>query len=80
MEEIENYLVSNNNSDISKDNETDYLENNADDTLTLTNIVEKEEKVNDNNDLKDIKVELEALKCKMANNENLLKEILSKIK
>ena len=45
MEEIENYLVSNNNSDISKDNETDYLENNADDTLTLTNIVEKEEKV-----------------------------------
>ena len=80
IEEIKNFIVSNNKLDMSEQNKLDLSNNNHDDTITLTKIVQKEDKINDNNDLDQIKKELKALKTSIDNNENLLREILLKIK
>ena len=53
---------------------------NSDDTLTLTNIVNSEHKVETNDDLTEIKNELLTLKSILTKQEIVLKEILSKIK
>ena len=78
--EITDFVTSNN-----KDKDTDYnkdsgIENNSNDTLTLTNIVNSEHKVLNNNDLTEVKVELYKLKSMLIKQEILLKEILLKIK
>ena len=80
IKEIKKYISSDNMLDISKDNYTDNFNNKVDDTLTLTNIVKEQNKLINNNDLKDIKKELKDIKCVIDDNKNLLKEILLKIK
>ena len=49
MEEIKEYIVSNNGLHSSEQNESEFLKNNDNDTLTLTEIVDKEDKFNNNN-------------------------------
>ena len=51
-----------------------------DDTLILNNIIRKEDKIININDLNDIKNDLKTLKSTISNHENILNEILSKIK
>ena len=78
--EITDFVTSNNkdkNTDVNKDDE---IENDNNHTLTLTNIVNSEHKVLNNNDLTEVKVELYKLKSMLIKQEILLKEILSKIK
>jgi len=77
---ITDFVTSNN-----KDNNTDYnkdsgIENNSNDTLTLTNIVNSEHKVLTKNDLAEVKDELNKLNSSLIKQEILLKEILLKIK
>ena len=80
MEEIKHYIVSNNDLDSFEQNKTDVLDNNDEDTVTLTKIVNKEDKFNNNNNLGEIKKELVELKEAIEINKNLLNEILLKIK
>ena len=80
MEEIKKYITSNDMLDISKQNDTDFSNNTVNDTLTLTEIVNKEDKFNNNNDLGEIKKELIELKEAININKSLLNEILLKIK
>ena len=80
MEEIKNFVVSNNDLNSSDQNKMDYLNNNDEDTVTLTKIVNKENKLNNNNNLGEIKKELIELKEAIEINKNLLNEILLKIK
>ena len=80
MEEIKNFIVSNNELDSSEQKQTDYFNNDDEDTLTLTEIVDKEDKLHNNNNLGEIKKELIELKEAININKNLLNEILLKIK
>ncbi len=80
MEEIKHYIVSNNDLDSFEQNKTDVLDNNDEDTVTLTKIVNKEDKFNNNNNLGEIKKELVELKEAIEINKNLLNEILLIIK
>ena len=78
--EITDFVTSNN-----KDKNTDFdkdsgIENNSNDTLTLTNIVNSEHKVLNKNDLIEVKNELYKLKSMLIKQEILLEEILLKIK
>ena len=78
--EITDFVTSNNkdkNTDVNKDDE---IENDYNDTFTLTNIVNSEHKVLNKNDLTEVKDELYKLKSMLIKQEILLKEILSKIK
>ena len=78
--EITDFVTSNNkdkNTDVNKDDE---IENDYNDTLTLTNIVNSEHKVLNKNDLTEVKDELNKLKSTLIKQEILLKEILLKIK
>ena len=63
-----------------KKNGTEISNNNVNDTLTLTNIVNEENKVINNRDLDKIKNDLIELKSAVYNNKDLLKKILLKIK
>ena len=78
MEEIKKYITSSNILDRSKQDDTDYSNNDFNDTLTLTNIVEQKNKINNNNDLYEIKKELIELKHAVRDNNEILKEILLK--
>ena len=49
MEEIKKFIVSNNELDSSEQKQTDYFNNNDEDTVTLTEVVNKEDKFKDNN-------------------------------
>ena len=80
MEEIKKFITLNNELDSSEQKQTDYLNNNDEDTVTLTEIVNKEDKFNNNNNLGEIKKELIELKEAININKNLLNEILLKIK
>ena len=78
--EITEYIKSNNNDknlDAVKDDE---IENNPNDTLLLTNIVNPEYKTQTDDDFTEIKNELNQLKLLLNKNEIILKEILLKIK
>ena len=77
MEEIKKFIVSNNDLGNSEQNKINYSNNDDEDTITLTNVVNKENKLDNNNNLGEIKKELkEAIDI----NKNLLNEILLKIK
>ena len=80
MEEIKNFIVSNNDLDISEQKTSDYFNKNDENTLTLTKIVNKEDKYNNNNNLGELKKELQELKDAIDINTNLLNEILLKLK
>ena len=80
MEEIKKSIVSTNNLDNSENNKTDYLNNNDEDTLTLTKIVQDDTNSYNINDLGEVKKDLLELKKAIETNKNLLKEILSRIK
>ena len=78
--EITNFVTSNKkdeNDDINTDKE---IKINSNDTLTLTNIVNGEQKVKTKDDLTEIKNELLTLKSMLTKQEIVLKEILLKIK
>ena len=78
--EITDFVTLNNidkNTDVNKDDE---IENDYNDTLTLTNIVNSEHKVLNKNDLTEVKDELNKLKSTLIKQEILLKEILLKVK
>ena len=78
--EITNFVTSNKedkNADINTDKEINI---NSNDTLTLTNIVNSEQKIETKDDLTEIKKELYILKSLLTKQELVLKEILSKIK
>ncbi len=80
LEEIKKFIVSNTDLNNFEQNETGYLNNNGEDTVTLTKIVNKENKLHYNKHLDDIKKELQELRETIENNKNLLNEILLKIK
>ena len=80
IEEIKKFILSNNDLDSSQQNKNDYFNNNDDDTLTLTKIVNKKEKISNNNTLGELKKELIELKNAVNTNKNLLNEILLKLK
>ena len=80
VEEIKKFIVSNNELDSSEQKQTDYFNNNYEDTLTLTEIVNKEDKLDNKNNLNEIKKELIELKQAININKSLLNEILLKIK
>ena len=80
MEEIKKFIVSNNELNSSEQKQTDYFNNDDEDTITLTEIVNKEDKLHNNNNLGEIKKELIELKEAININKNLLNEILLKIK
>ena len=78
--EITNFVTSNKkdeNVDINTDKEINI---NSNDTLTLTNIVNGEQKVKTTDDLTEIKNELLTLKSMLTKQEIVLKEVLLKIK
>ena len=78
--EITNFFTSNKkdeNADINTDEE---IRINSNDTFTLTNIVNGEQKVKTKDDLTEIKNELLTLKSMLTKQEIVLKEILLKIK
>mgnify|MGYP005622566327 FL=1 len=78
--EITNFVTSNKkdeNVDINTDKEINI---NSNDTLTLTNIVNGEQKVKTTDDLTEMKNELLTLKSMLTKQEIVLKEILLKIK
>ena len=80
MLEITNFVTSNKkdkNAGINTDKEI-YI--NSNDTLTLTNIVNSEQKIKTKDDLTEIKNELLTLKSMLTKQEIVLKEILLKIK
>ena len=80
MEEIKNFIISNNELNSSEQKQTNYLNNDDEDTVTLTEIVNKEDKLHNNNNLGEIQKELIELKKAININKNLLNEILLKIK
>ena len=80
MKEIKEFIVSKNDMEDSEQNKTDYLNNNDEDTLILTKIVDKEDKFDNNCNLGEIKKELIELKGAIEINKNILNEILLKIK
>ena len=80
IEEIKKYVISSDTSDTSKQNDKEFSNNNLNDTLILTNVVRDEDKVINNRDLDIIKNELKELKSVINHNNDLLKEILLKIK
>ena len=80
MKEIKEFIVSKNDMEDLEQNKTDYLNNNDEDTLILTKIVDKEDKFDNNGDLGEIKKELIELKGAIEINKNILNEILLKIK
>ena len=80
IEEIKKYVKSSEMLDIGSKNDTDFSNNIVNDTLTLTNIVNEENKVINNRDLDIIKNELIELKSAIYDNKDLLEKILLKIK
>ena len=80
MEEIKKFIVSNNELDSSEQKQTDYFNNDDKDTVTLTEIVNKEDKSHNNNSLSEIQKGLIELKEAININKSLLNEILLKIK
>ncbi len=79
MEEIKKFIVSSNDLGKSEQNEIHYSNNNED-TLTLTKIINKENELDNENNLVEIKKELKDLKKAIDINKNLLNQILLKIK
>ena len=78
--EIREFVMSNNNND-TKQISNDYNFNDkVDDTITLTKIVSDENNVSNSNVLINIKQDISLIKSTLIEHEQILKEILLKIK
>ena len=77
--EITNFVTSNKKDENADINDKE-IKINSNDTFTLTNIVNGEQKVKTKDDLTEIKNELLTLKSMLTKQEIVLKEILLKIK
>ena len=77
--EITNFVTSNKKDENAHINDKE-ININSNDTFTLTNIVNGEQKVKTKDDLTEIKNELLTLKSMLTKQEIVLKEILLKIK
>ena len=80
MNEIKKFIVSNNDLDDFEQDKTNNSSNNNEDTVTLTKIVRNKDKNQNYNNFDEIKKELIELKKTIDINNNLLNEILLKIK
>ena len=80
MNEIKKFIVSKNDLDNFEQDKTNYLSNNDENTVTLTKIVNNEDINQNYYNLGEIKKELIELKKTIDINNNLLNEILLKIK
>ncbi len=80
MNEIKKFIVSNNDLDDFEQDKTNNSSNNNEDTVTLTKIVRNKDKNQNYNNFGEIKKELIELKKTIDINNNLLNEILLKIK
>ncbi len=80
IEEIKKFVTSNDMLNKSRQNDTEFSNNNENDTLTLTNVIRDENIIINNRDLDIIKNELKELKSAINCNNDLLKEILLKDK
>ena len=80
MNEIKKYIASKNDLDNPEHDQTNYLSNNDEDTVTLTKIVRNDDKNPNYNNLGEMKKELIELKKAIDINNNLLNKILLKIK
>ena len=80
INEIKKFIASKNDLDNFQQDQTNYLSSNDEDTVMLTKIVRNEDKNQNYNNLGEIKKELIELKKAIDNNNNLLNEILLKIK
>ena len=78
--EITSFVTSNKKEENADNNTDKEIKINSSDTLTLTNIVNSEHKVETKDDLTSIKNELFILKSMLTKQEIMLKEILLKIK
>ncbi len=78
--EITSFVTSNKKEENADNNTDKEIKINSSDTLTLTNIVDSEHKVETKDDLTAIKNELFILKSMLTKQEIVLKEILLKIK
>ena len=78
--EITNFVTSNKKDECADINTDKKIKINSNDTFTLTNIVNGEQKVKTKDDLTEIKNELLTLKSMLTKQEIVLKEILLKIK
>ena len=78
--EITNFVTSNKKDENAYINTDKEININSNDTLTLTNIVNGEQKVKTTDDLTEMKNELLTLKSMLTKQEIVLKEILIKIK
>tara|TARA_B100000123_G_scaffold259859_1_gene225739 strand:- start:433 stop:720 length:288 start_codon:yes stop_codon:yes gene_type:complete len=78
MEQIKKYIASSHTFDNSKHYDSNFSNNNLNDTITLTKVVKNENKITNNNDLDEIKKELIELKHAISDNNEILKEILLK--
>ena len=77
--EITNFVTSNKKDENADINDKE-IKINSNDTFTLTNIVNGEQKVKTKDDLTEIKNELLTLKSMLTKQEIVLKEVLLKIK
>ena len=77
---ITDFLRLNNNDENFDTYEDVKIENDSNDTLVLTNVINREPNSLTDNDLTNIKNELYTLKLLLKKNEMMLKEILLKIK
>ena len=77
--EITNFVTSNRKDENADTNDKE-IKINSNDTFTLTNVVNGEQKVKTKDDLTEIKNELLTLKSMLTKQEIVLKEILLKIK
>ncbi len=80
MEEIKRFIVSSKDLSNTEESKIYYSNINDENTVTLTKIVNKENKLDNDNNLVEIKKELQELKKAININKILLSEILSKIK
>ena len=80
IEDIKKYVKSSDLLDINSNNDIEFSNNIINDTLTLTNVVNKENKDINNSDLDIIKNELIELKSAIYDNKDLIEKILLKIK
>ena len=78
--EIKDFVISNSINKTTQISSEDNLDNKLDDTITLTNIVDFESNVSNSNVLGNIKEDLNLLKSTLIKHEQILTEILLKIK